>query len=287
MAGVHWYVQTRGTGLRQDYTWVPVAAGHGDPTELAQLRAHGWRGHTLAELAGDDEHPGLVLAHAPSVGTVVYVTGLRPTDPQPVDAHGRAIRAAVIGLARPGTDPRPVWQLAITALRGRLDARLGLSHDQPDDPGFTVDAASWPQGTATAPPGPPQRADASRVDPTSILERPRVDRDADDERERVAEELAAAVRSGRLLPPRETVIVLRRSSIDQTMLASIGPRRALTQVEPGSGASRSDSLDLLAKAGRQAAGGLHGIARMLPWLVVGLAATVALVVAVVFGPVRL
>ncbi len=221
-----WYIRSRGQDRREDdYDWLPVADA--DPQQLKRIREHRWNGATLRELV-DDVQAGLLLAHDPEIGAVVYVTGLTPAEPA-VDPVNRPIRAGLIGVARTPTDRADVVAVAVAALNGTLTALPPLSFDVPTAPGFRFDTTIWQRlidgyrRELDAPDDDP----GSEATPTTGTLPPKVGPDTPTWRDHVAADLANLSRRRRMAEMSGRIIVLRRPHIDARQFHAWKPWRTL------------------------------------------------------------
>ncbi|WP_034590688.1 hypothetical protein [Hamadaea tsunoensis] len=212
MSTATWYVHSRGRRRADDYQWLPISGaagstGKAESARLTEVRRHRWYGATLDDLA-DDESPSLVLAYAREVGLVVYITRLGPVEPVTDSLH-RPIRAAVIGVGTPAS-ASDVVAVAAAALAGELSTLDGLNYELAEEPGFRLDPATWSTTVARCirwfadlPADGPERPD-----------KPRVDADRPDTRERIARELRSLDLSA-LAGRRDDLILVLRTPLLQ------------------------------------------------------------------------
>jgi hypothetical protein len=235
-----WYVLSRGIRRLDDYTWLPVNGG--DQRELERIREHLWHGMTLDELV-DDERQGLVLAHDPKLGTIVYVTGLAPGSPCE-DALGRPIRAAMIGVAAEPSARTELVAVAVAALNGTLATLPPLSFELDVPPGFDFDEDTWAAIVA----GQVDDTEEIRAEEAggwtgrAELAKPKVRRDIQSQRERTATDLLMLTSDDDWLVPRNQIIVLRTLLVDRKLRPS-QPWRMLIEISDDSPADHRFDID--------------------------------------------
>jgi hypothetical protein len=231
-----WYTLSRGVDRLKDYGWQPIG---GDPddvrrrAEIKRVRRHQWADCVLEDLA-KDTHPGLVLAHARDLGTVVYVACVPMADP-PREEVGRVIRAALVGVADEPAGRAQLVAVAAASLTGGLDGRFPISYETDAEAGFTLDVEAWESLVAEYVaeyvgelPGRPAEGEYGREheppspDPADLQDSPEM-------RERTAADLCALLADGGLEAMPDRVIVLRAPVRNTALLEDDPPWRSLAE----------------------------------------------------------
>ncbi|GAA0393185.1 hypothetical protein Acor_63390 [Acrocarpospora corrugata] len=213
---VSWYLSSRGRRTTEDYEWKTLG---GPPVSALRIIDDGFDGIPLNKLV-DEEKPGLVLLTDGSGRTVLLVTGLMAAA-RPADFRGRAIRTLLLGVARPEDDLGPLVKVAARALRGTLEDDLPISYGSVATGGFTLDPAAWTAFLAGA---------EQPADTTSPENRPRLDPDTAEWRDRVADELLQRHAEGGITRSRNQVVLLRTRLPSRPVIYRLKIWRCLSDV---------------------------------------------------------